>query len=146
MAFILDSLDHSRQSRPFSTVSTILDSLVHKCPLFCRLVREILQNEAGERLSGGYRITGDAMTALHTAAEAYLVGLLEDANLITLHSRCVTLQPKDIQLVRRIRGEQSQLQDPSLARFGVPSAPRSVNFWSSAAHNDDAVHVSVNKM
>ncbi len=86
------------------------------------------------------------MTALHTAAEAYLVGLLEDANLITLHSRRVTLQPKDIQLACRIRGEQSKLQDPLLALFGVPSAPRSVNFWSGAAHNDDQVHVSVTIM
>ncbi len=86
------------------------------------------------------------MTALHTAAEAYLVGLLEDANLITLHSRRVTLQPKDIQLACRIRGEQSKSQDPSLARFGVPGAPHSVNFWSGTAHNDDQVHVIVNKM
>ena len=86
------------------------------------------------------------MMALHTAAEAYLVGLLEDANLITLHSHRVTLQPKDIQLAHRIRGEQSQSQDPSLARFGVPGAPCSVNFWSGAAHNDNAVHVSMNKM
>ncbi len=86
------------------------------------------------------------MTALHTAAEAYLVGLLEDANLITLHSRRVTLQPKDIQLACRIRGEQSKMQAPSLAQFGVPGAPRSINVWSGAANNDDAVLISVNKM
>ncbi len=136
MAFILDGLDHSRQS--------VLNTNVHY--LFCRLVREILQNEASERLTAGYHVTGDAMTALHMAAEAYLVGLLEDANLITLHSRHVTLQPKDIQLARRIQGEQSSSQDPSLARFGVPGAPRSLNFWSGAAHNDDQVHVSMTKM
>ena len=75
-----------------------------------------------------------------------MVGLLEDANLITLHSRHVTLQPKDIQLVRRIRGEQSKSQDPSLARFGVPGAPQSVDFWSGVTANDDQVHISVTKM
>ncbi len=84
--------------------------------------------------------------ALHTAAEVYLVGLLEDANLRTLHSRHVTLQPKDIQLARHIQGEQSSSQDPSLARFGVPSAPRSMDFWSGTTVNADQVHVSVTKM
>ncbi len=84
--------------------------------------------------------------ALHMAAEVYLVGLLEDTNIITLHSWRVTLQPKDIQLARHIRGEQSKSQDPSLARFGVPGAPRSLNFWSGTTQNDNQVHVSMTKM
>ena len=49
--------------------------------------------------------TKGAIEALHEASEAYLVGLLEDANLITIHARRVTLQPRDIQLARRIRGD-----------------------------------------
>jgi len=39
------------------------------------------------------------------AAEAYLVYLFEDANLCAIHAKRVTLQPKDIQLARRIRGQ-----------------------------------------
>ncbi len=134
----LNSLDLSRHS------CTVLYTNVHY--LFCRLVREILQSEAGERMTGGYRIQGEALMALHTAAEAYLVGLLEDANLITLRSCRVTLQPKDIQLACRIRGEQSQSQDSSLARFGVPGAPRSVGYFSGTTRNEDQVYVSMPKI
>ena len=45
--------------------------------------------------------------ALQEAAEAHLVGLLEDANLCAIHGKRVTIMPKDIQLARRIRGERS---------------------------------------
>ncbi|NWW73613.1 CENPA protein, partial [Climacteris rufus] len=38
------------------------------------------------------------------AAEAFIVRLLEDAYLCTLHARRVTLFPKDVQLARRLRG------------------------------------------
>ena len=41
------------------------------------------------------------------AAEAYLTGLLEDTNLIAIHTKHVTLMPKDIQLALQIRGERS---------------------------------------
>ncbi len=128
---ILDSLDYSRQ----------LQVHVH-----CRLVKDIVQEEANERNKPGFRITADALTALHSSAEAYLVGLLEDANLIMLHSCHVTLQLKDIQLARRIRGEQGKMEDPSMAKFGCPNAPRSVEAWSGATINRDKVHISINKM
>ena len=44
--------------------------------------------------------------ALHEASEDYLITLLEDANLLAIHTRHVTLQPRDIQLARRIRGDR----------------------------------------
>ncbi len=40
------------------------------------------------------------------AAEAYLVSLFEDTNLCAIHAKRVTIMPKDMQLARRIRGEQ----------------------------------------
>ena len=46
-----------------------------------------------------------AIEALHEAAEAYLIRLMEDANLLAIHARRVTIQPRDFELVRRIRGE-----------------------------------------
>ena len=46
-----------------------------------------------------------AVQALQHAAEAYIVGLFEDTNLCAIHARRVTIMPKDIQLARRIRGE-----------------------------------------
>ena len=46
------------------------------------------------------------MMALQEAAEAYLVQLLEDLNLCAIHAKRITIQPKDIQLARGIRGER----------------------------------------
>ncbi|KHC28482.1 histone, partial [Candida albicans P76067] len=39
--------------------------------------------------------------------EAYLVGLFEDTNLCAIHAKRVTIQKKDMQLARRLRGERS---------------------------------------
>ena len=44
------------------------------------------------------------MEAMQVAAEAYLVGLLEDAGLAAIHGKRVTLRAKDIFLVQRIPG------------------------------------------
>ena len=52
------------------------------------------------------RWTKGAIEALHEGAEAYMVSLLEDANLLAIHARRITLQPRDIQLARRIRGDK----------------------------------------
>ena len=68
--------------------------LIRKLP-FQRLVHKILQG-----YSVGYRVTLAMMMALQEAAEAYLVQLLEDSNLCAIHARCITIQPKDIQLAR----------------------------------------------
>ena len=46
-----------------------------------------------------------AIEALHKGMEAYMTGLMEDANLLAIHTKRYTVQPRDIQLVRRIRGE-----------------------------------------
>ena len=52
------------------------------------------------------RWTVGAVDAPHEASEDYLITLLEDANLLAIHARHVTLQPRDIQLARRIRGDK----------------------------------------
>ena len=49
-----------------------------------------------------------ALECLHEGAEAYMVSLLEDANLLAIHARQITLQPRDIQLARRIRADRSK--------------------------------------
>ena len=43
--------------------------------------------------------------ALHKGVEAFMVGIMEDANLLAIHAWWVTVQPQDIQLARRIRGD-----------------------------------------
>eukprot|EP00804_Cyclotella_cryptica_P021249 CCRYP_001526-RA/>CCRYP_001526-RA protein AED:0.38 eAED:0.38 QI:0/-1/0/1/-1/0/1/0/50 len=43
------------------------------------------------------------------ASEAYLIGLLEDANLC-IHARRVTIMPKDMQLSRQIQMEYERFK------------------------------------
>ena len=76
--------------------------LIRKLP-FQQLVREIAQ-DLGKK---DVRFQIGAIIALQEASEAYLVGLLEDSNLCTIHAKRVTIMPKDIQLACRIRGERN---------------------------------------
>ncbi len=79
--------------------------LIRKLP-FQRLVREIVQDMRKGPFD--YRFQSTALLALQEASEAYLVALFEDTNLCAIHAKRVTIQPKDIQLARRIRGDQMQ--------------------------------------
>ncbi|XP_029940488.1 histone H3-like centromeric protein A isoform X2 [Salarias fasciatus] len=74
--------------------------LLRKAPFF-RLVREVCQMQCSVPL----RWNVYALLALQEAAEAFLVMLLADANLCAIHARRVTIYPRDIQLARRIRGQ-----------------------------------------
>jgi histone H3 len=73
--------------------------LLRKRP-FQRLLREIAQDFRVD-----LRFQSSAILAAQEAAEAYLIGLFEDTNLLALHAKRVTIMPKDMQLARRIRGE-----------------------------------------
>jgi len=75
--------------------------LIRKLP-FQRLVREIAQD-----FKSDLRFQSSAIGALQESVEAYLVSLFEDTNLCAIHARRVTIQSKDIQLARRLRGEKS---------------------------------------
>ena len=75
--------------------------LIRKLP-FQRLVREIASD-----FKTDVRFQSAAILALQEAAEAYLVGLFEDTNLAAIHAKRVTIQPKDMSLARRIRGERA---------------------------------------
>ena len=74
------------------------DLLIRKLP-FQRLVREVAQDYKCD-----LRFQTTALLALQEAAEAYMVGLMEDTNLCAIHAKRVTIMPKDMQLARRIRG------------------------------------------
>ena len=71
---------------------------------FQRLVQEVAQDM---RTKHQYRFQSSAILALQEAAEAYLIGMFQDANLCAIHAKRVTIMPKDIQLARRIRGERT---------------------------------------
>ena len=42
---------------------------------------------------------------LHEVVESYLVNLLEDTNLLAIHARRMTIQPRDIQFAQRIHDD-----------------------------------------
>ena len=75
------------------------DLLIRKLP-FQRLLREV-----AHAYKSDIRFQSTAVLCIQEAAEAYLVRLFEDANLCCIHGRRVTIMPKDIQLARRIRGD-----------------------------------------
>jgi len=49
------------------------------------------------------RWQSQAIMALQEAAEAFVVHLFEDTNLLAIHAKRVTIMAKDMQLARRIR-------------------------------------------
>ena len=53
------------------------------------------------------RIQAAVVQGLQEAAEAYLVGLFKDSNLCAIHTKWVTIMPRDVQLARRICGERT---------------------------------------
>lgn len=77
-----------------------VELLIRKAP-FQRLVREIAQE-----FNTNLRFQESSVKALQEAAEAWLVGLFEDTNLLAIHSKRVTIMPRDLQLALRIRGER----------------------------------------
>ena len=87
-----------RQIRRYQKCTELL---IRKLPFRC-LVREIAQG-----IMTDVSFQAAAFGALQETSEAYLVGLLEDSNLCAIHSGCVTIMPKDIQLARRIWGERT---------------------------------------
>ncbi|CAK1360074.1 histone H3 [Cercospora beticola] len=69
---------------------------------FQRLVREIANEliPSGER--GAWRWQKSAVIALQEAAEAYLVSVLKDTNILALHAKRTTITQKDMQLQKRL--------------------------------------------
>lgn len=74
--------------------------LIAKAP-FARLVRDVAESHKAD-----LRFQGSAVLAIQEATESFLITLLEDANLAALHAHRVTTLPRDLQLVRRLRGER----------------------------------------
>ena len=87
-----------REIRRFQKTTALLIPKVS----FLRVVWETLQWE-----HVWSRIQISAILALHEAAESYLILLFEDVNLCVIHSKQITIMPKDIRLARHIGGETS---------------------------------------
>ena len=76
------------------------EMLIRKLP-FQRLVREIAQTS-----KDGVRFCASAVLAMQEATEAHMINLFADTCLCAIHGRRVTIQPRDLQLARRLRGER----------------------------------------
>ena len=102
--------------------------LIPKLP-YQKLIREITQDKEGQKREGGneWRWQGTAILASQTAAEDYLTVQLEDANVCALHTKRCTVMPKDIQLVRRIKGEETVITNTNK----VASIYKYCNTWQS---------------
>ena len=77
--------------------------LIRKRP-FQSLVKELTSDLPGQKSE--FRWQSSAMMALKEASERYIIDLFEAANLCAIHSKRVTIMPKDLFLARRIRGER----------------------------------------
>lgn len=78
------------------------DNLIKRAP-FGRVVRDI-----ASEFKTDIRFQSTALMALQEAAEAYLIQLFEDTQLVAIHAKRVTIMAKDMQLARRIRGDISK--------------------------------------
>jgi histone H3 len=99
-------------------------NLLPRAP-FQRVVREVARGYDSD-----LRFASQALVALQEAAEAYLVGIFEDANMCALHANRVTIMRKDMDLARRIRGDAQhdhRVEDPSKAGQGYAQLPYNNN-------------------
>ena len=95
-----------REIRRFQNTHELL---IRKAP-FGRLLREVCNGICKERQKDPnykakdcpFRFQSTAVLASQEAAEAGLVTTMDSANLAAIHSKRVTLMPKDMQLVKRI--------------------------------------------
>lgn len=83
-----------REIRKYQKSSELL---IKKLP-FQRLIREL-----AAEFKTDLRFRSTSLEALQEAGESFLTGIFEDSNLLGIHAKRVTIQPKDIQLCQRIR-------------------------------------------
>lgn len=100
------------------------DLLIPKAP-FARVVREVMDNFYCSSTGRFYRAraqgrvitrwSAQALLAIQSAAEEYLVGLMHDGLCAAIHAKRVTLTDKDLRLVRRFRNNSDAFNmDPNL--------------------------------
>ena len=68
-----------------------------------KIFRSIVQDISDENCGEKFEWTAVSAKVLQHAAEDFLVGIFEDANLNTEHRKRMTLLVEDVQLVRRVR-------------------------------------------
>ena len=112
------------------------DLLIRRLP-FSRLVRELCDDMINDRRKvgnfwlhrGEVRFQSSAMEALREAAEAFIVRLMEDANLCTLHRKLITVMGKDLHLALRLNGMVSleAIREEKEKRLGLKKGGKRLN-------------------
>lgn len=87
--------------KSYKQLASRVDFMISRAA-FSRVVREILLSLGTDV----QYITQTAFEALQTATEAYVEGRLEDANLLALHARRVTLMVRDLELINYLRSQE----------------------------------------
>ncbi|KAJ1356129.1 centromeric DNA-binding histone H3-like protein cse4, partial [Parelaphostrongylus tenuis] len=84
---------------------------------FQRVVRDVAREVLKKRnINEDFNWNANALLALQVATEVYLTCFFEDTNLAAVHARRVTIVPKDVQLVRRLHGENVTMSTTSKGR------------------------------
>ena len=79
--------------------------LIRRAP-FKRLIKDVCEGLYSASVHpNGLRCQPQAADALQEALEAYIVNLFEHTQLESIHRNRITIEPKDMQIVRRIRNE-----------------------------------------
>lgn len=73
------------------------DLLIPRAP-FHRLIREILQDTNIEM-----QIAGKAVNALQESSEMFITQLFEDAKILAISRKRVTVEPRDLKLVQYLQ-------------------------------------------
>ncbi|KAM4663337.1 histone H3.2-like [Discoglossus pictus] len=112
--------------------------IIHRLP-FQRLVREI-----GQNVKSNVRFQISAIMALLKASEDYLVGLFEDTNLCTIHTKRATITSKDLQLASKIKGEKPLVHNPLVVNLNKQESYfNQVNSQLSCLSISDGVQVNM---
>ena len=77
----------------------------HDCFHISKSAFERIVKEIGQDFNAELRWSARAIALIQVATETYVVKLLEDSNLAAIHAHRITVYPKDLQLVRLLRGE-----------------------------------------
>lgn len=85
-----------RQIRKYQKTAELL---IPKAP-FARLVRKSMVDAGIERISSG------ALEALQEATEAFIIDRMASAQKCTIHTKRITVQPKDVRLLKDILREK----------------------------------------
>ena len=86
---------------------------------FSKLIREIAQERRND-----LRFQSATIQALQEGSEAYLVGLLEDSQICTTHTKRVTVMAKDMQPARRLHIDL--VTDDAMGSYAQATARRNL--------------------